>query len=206
MSSSRKPPPKPWPMKWIVLSIVLFIAGYTAVNIYFRKPGPGYRPYQDAQDRATTARLLAAGWHKLPVDTRRPLDQPVTDEPAAIRHEIAGLGPELSAKFAEKPRLVSSIDHVTAPARVTRGGECTVTFSATLSQLHTQVGDLSLYHRGQELVLVPSLETLPGRELMSRWNDNIYAVSFSTADLPPGRYTMRIVAMAPAAAWQFTIK
>jgi hypothetical protein len=30
---SRRPPPKPWSMKWIVLAIAVFIAGYTVVNI-----------------------------------------------------------------------------------------------------------------------------------------------------------------------------
>jgi len=40
-------------MKWVVVAIVVFVAGYTVVNLLFRKPGRAYRPYQDAQDRAT---------------------------------------------------------------------------------------------------------------------------------------------------------
>ena len=193
-------------MKWIVLSIVLFVIIYTAVDFFYRKKGPAYRPYQDAQDRATTARLLAAGWHKFPFETRRPLDKPALDNPATITRELAGLGPDLEANFAEKPRLMSSIDHVSAPASVAQGAEYTVTFTASLSKLTTQVGEISLYRRGQELVLIPGIENLPGKELMSRWNDANYAVSFSTATLPPGRYTMRIVAMAPAATWTFIVK
>ena len=63
-------------MKWILAAIAVFIVGYTLVNIYFRKPGRGYRPYQDAQNRATTSRLLAAGWQKMPVDFRRPAEPP----------------------------------------------------------------------------------------------------------------------------------
>jgi len=58
-------------MKWIVVAIVIFVIGYTIVNVFFRKAGRAYRPYQDAQDRATTARLVAAGWQKIPVDIRR---------------------------------------------------------------------------------------------------------------------------------------
>lgn len=194
-------------MKWIVLVIVVFIAGYTAVNLWFRKPGQAYRPYQDAQDRATTARLLAAGWHKLPVETRRPVEKPAPDEtPAAITRDWPGLGSDLADKFAEKPRLLATIDRVTAPTHVARGGEYSIYFTASLADLKAQVGELSLYHHGNALVLIPTLEKLPGKQLMSRWNDSTYTVSFSTATLPPGRYSARIVAQGPAAAWSFTVQ
>jgi len=193
-------------MKWIVLAIVIFMVGYTAVNFFFRKKGPAYRPYQDAQDRATVARLLAAGWHKVPLETRRPVDKPALDgATATISHELAGLG-DLEAKFAERPKLIATIDSVTAPASVVHGENCTVYFTASLSKLKDQVGDLTLYQHDHELVLIPSLEALPGKDLMSRWNDSTYAISFSTANLPPGRYTMRIVALAPAATWHFEVK
>jgi hypothetical protein len=207
MSTPRKSPPKPWSMKWIILAILVFVVGYTAVNFFYRKKGPAYRPYQDAQDRATTARLLAGGWHKIPIETRRPMEKPGFDgATAAISHQIAGLGPDLESKFAEKPRLVSTIDRVTAPAVVARGSACEVYFTASISKLNAQVGDLDLYQHDRELVLIPSLENLPGKALLSRWNDSTYYISFSTADLAPGKYTMRIAAMAPAATWTFEIR
>lgn len=194
-------------MKWIVLVIVVFVAGYTAVNLWFRKPGQAYRPYQDAQDRATTARLLAAGWHKLPLETRRPVEKPAPDEtPAAITRDWPGLGSDLADKFAEKPKLLATIDRVTAPTHVTHGGVYSFYFTASLADLKAQVGELSLYHHGNDLVLIPTLERLPGKQLMSRWNDSTYTVSFSTATLPPGRYSARIVAQGPAAAWSFTVQ
>ena len=194
-------------MKWIVLVIVVFVVGYTAVNLWFRKPGQAYRPYQDAQDRATTARLLAAGWHKLPLEARRPVEKPAPDEtPAAVTRDWPGLGSDLADKFAEKPKLLATIDRVTAPTHVTRGGEYSFYFTASLSDLKAQVGELSLYHHGNDLVLIPTIEKLPGKQLMSRWNDSSYIVSFSTATLPPGRYSARIVAQGPAASWSFTVQ
>ncbi|MFZ5494866.1 MAG: hypothetical protein ACOZE5_05955 [Verrucomicrobiota bacterium] len=202
-----KPSQKPWPMKWIVVSILVFVAGYTAVNFWFRKPGRGYRPYQDAQDRATTARLLAAGWSKFPLDTRRPVEKPtVADTPAAITRGNVGLGLDFSPHFAEQPRLVASIDRVTAPAAVAHGADYSFYFTASLADLKGQVGDLTLYRRGNEFILVPVVERLPGQQLMSRWNDSTYAATFATANLPPGRYTARIVARGPAATWSFTVK
>lgn len=194
-------------MKWIVLAIVVFVAGYTLVNLYFRKPGRGFRPYEDMNSRATTARLLAAGWHKLPVEARRPVEKPSVDvAPAAVTRAAIGLGADLESKFAQKPRLLASIDRVVAPAAVAQGREYSAYFTATLPTQRAQLGDLSLYHRGNELVLIPSTEPLPGKTLLSRWDDSTYCVSLPTADLPAGRYQMRIVAKGPAAAWSFTVK
>ena len=202
-----RPPPKPWPMKWIVVAILVFVVGYTLVNLYFRKPGRGFRPYEDMNNRATTARLLAAGWQKMPVDERRPAEKPATDDtPAAVTRAAVGLGADLADKFAEKPSLLASIDRVVAPAAVARGGNYTAYFTATLPTQKAQVGDVALYRKGSELVLIPSTEPLPGKGLMSRWDDSTYCITVATANLPAGRYQMRIVAKGPAAAWSFTIR
>ena len=204
---TARPTPKPWPMKWIVVAIVVFAAGYTAVNFYFRKPGKAYRPYQDAQDRATTARLLAAGWHKLPVDSRRPVEKPsVDDTPAAVTRGAVGLGLDLTPNFAEPPKLVDTIDRVVAPASVPHGADYSAYFTASVPSQKAQLGDLTLYRRGNDLVLIPSTEPLPGKALMNRWSDSTYCVNFSTAQLPPGRYSVRLVAKGPAAAWSLTVK
>jgi hypothetical protein len=206
-AADHRPPPKPWPMKWVAVAIVVFVVGYTVVNFYFRKPGRAYRPYQDAQDRATTARLLAAGWQKMPADARRPVEKPATDDvPAAVTRAAAGLGPDLTPDFAEPPKLLTSIDSVVAPSSVAHGADYGAYFTASISNQKAQVGDLALYRRGTELVLIPSTEPLPGKDLMSRWSDSTYCVNFSTANLPPGRYQVRIVAQGPALAWSFTVK
>jgi hypothetical protein len=205
--SAGKSAPKPWPMKWIVLAIVLFVAGYTVVNLFFRKPGRGYRPYQDAQDRATTARLLAADWHKVPVDLRRPVEKPApADTPAAVSRGAVGLGLDFEPNFAEKPKLIASIDRVVAPAAVNRGESYGFFFTASLADLKGQLGELTLYQRERELILVPAIESLPGSQLMSRWNDSTYAAAFATSALAPGRYSVRLVARGPAATWSFTVK
>ena len=194
-------------MKWIVAAIIIFVIGYTAVNFYFRKPGRAYRPYQDSQDRATTTRLLAAGWQKIAVDTRRPAEKASPEgAPATVTRDYIGVGPDLDSKFAEKPKLLATIDKVYPPDSVSHGSDYSLTFTGSLSDLKAQVGELTLYRRGNELVLIPSIEPLPGKELMSRWNDSNYSVSFPTANLPPGRYEMRIVAKGPAAVWSFTVR
>lgn len=205
-AAQRKPTPQPWSMKWIVLAIVVFMVGYTLVNLYFRKPGTGYRPYQDAQDRATTARLLNAGWHRVPVEFFRPVDKPAVDNAAGVKRSAVGLGPDFAPNFAEAPKLLATIDRVVAPSAVSKGDTYNAYFTASLANQKAQLGELTLYQRGRELVLVPSSENLPGKDLMSRWNDSTYCLSFSTQGLEPGRYEARLVAKGPAAAWSFEVK
>lgn len=205
-SSTRKPPPKPWPMKWIAITILIFVVGYTVVNVTLRKPGRAYRPYQDSQDRATTTRLLNAGWQKIHIDTLRPVEKPTTANPASISRAAVGLGLDLEPNFAERPKLLATIDKVVAPNTVNHGQNYTGYFTASLTDLKFQVSEVTLFRKGQTLVLVPTTETLPGKDLMSRWNDSTYFVSIPTNNLPPGKYDVRIVAKGPAAAWSFTVK
>ena len=47
---------KPWPMKWIVASILVFIPIYTYLTLHYRRPGPAFNPYGDMRDRADVIR------------------------------------------------------------------------------------------------------------------------------------------------------
>jgi hypothetical protein len=193
-------------MKWIMLAIVLFVAGYTLVNIYFRKPGRPFRPYEDMNKRATTSRLLAGGWQKLPAEISRPGAKPAPGLTASTSRASAGLGTELQAAFAEKPVLLASIDRVTAPTHVRRGAEYQVHFTASLADQHLQVGRVEALLRGNEVVLIPALERLPGKDLLSRWKDADYLATLRTDRLAPGRYIARLVAAGPTMEWTFTVE
>ena len=140
------------------------------------------------------------------MNSKRTRQRDFSGTPATVNRAALGLGTDLTPNFAEPPKLLASIDRVVAPASVAHGGEYTAYFTASLTSQKAQVGDLSLYRKGNDLVLIPSIEALPGKDLMSRWNDANYCVSFSTAGLEPGRYQARIVAKGPAAAWTFIVK
>lgn len=206
MSTRRtRTEPKPWSMKWVVLAIVIFVTGYTLVNIYYRKPGPAFRPYEDMNKRANTARLLNAGWQKLPVDLTRPANKPGFNLAATIARAGSGLGTELEAAYPEKPRLLASIDKVNAPTEVTHGANYSVHFTASLSDQNFQVGRLEALLRGEEIVLIPVIEKLPNN-LLSRWEDADYLATLPTERLAPGRYTVRLVAKGPAAQWKLSVR
>lgn len=203
----RATPPKPWPLKWVVLAIVVSLALYTFITLSYRKPGPPYRPYQDAQDRATTTRLLAGGWSRIPVTLSRPVElAALPGGPAAVTRGGTGLGAEFDAAFAEKPPLLAAVGRVVAPAEITRGQEYRAHFRGTLADQHTQLGGVALYRRGHELVLIPTTERLPDQGLLSRWTETAYQLSFPTESLPPGRYQARLTAQGAAAAWSFSVR
>lgn len=192
-------------MKWVVLAIVVFVIGYTLVNVFYRKKGPAFRPYEDMNKRATTVRLLNAGWQKLPVELTRPAAKPGLSLSATISRAGSGLGSELEASFAEKPRLLGSIDKVTAPSEASHGSTYSVFFTASLVDQNLQVGRIEALKRGNEIVLIPVLEKLPSN-LLSRWKDADYCANVPTDRLPPGRYTVRLAANGPAAQWNFDIR
>ncbi len=205
MSSPRnlRPTPKPWPMKWIVLAIVLFIAGYTLVNVYFRKSGRAYRPYEDMANRVTTTRLLDAGWRKIDLPIRRPVEK-AGFTGASVSRGGAGLGPNLAGLFAEPPVLAHSIDKATAPPTPRPGSA--VYFTASVTDQHWEVVRVQMLVRSHEVVLMPILEKMSAGEVLGRWHDADYAVELPLAELPPGRYQARLVSQGPAAQWNFEVR
>ncbi len=56
---------KPWPIRWVVISIVGFIAIYTYIGIAFRKETAPHLPYEQAQIRGGHE-LRDAGWIPFP--------------------------------------------------------------------------------------------------------------------------------------------
>jgi hypothetical protein len=119
---------KPWPMRWVVLAIVLFIPLYTYLTLHFRRKDPAFVPYQDMRDRADVIRLLNAGYQRVTVDASRPAESIGPGDPASPAP--GGLPPELAKTLIESPLLPQSIDSVSADrtaasASTTRSGSPT---------------------------------------------------------------------------------
>jgi len=57
-------------MRWVVAVILVYIVGYTAINVVFRKPEPAHEPYAEAQERRQmrTIRASMMGWTRLAVE------------------------------------------------------------------------------------------------------------------------------------------
>ncbi len=71
MQSNLSPPsstprePKPWPMRWVVLVIVVFIAFYSVIRVVYQKEEDPHEPFHEAQIRGGHE-LREAGWEPLP--------------------------------------------------------------------------------------------------------------------------------------------
>src|SRR5215213_7515076 len=65
---------RPWPMKWIVLAIVVVIVPYTYLTLRYRRPEKAFQPYADLKDRANTRRLLSSGFQRITLHAQRPAD------------------------------------------------------------------------------------------------------------------------------------
>src|ERR1022692_1867847 len=103
MSAARKDR-SPWPMRWIVLAIVLFVPVYTWLTLHYRRPGPAFRPYQDMRDRADVVRLLKAGYKRVAIDARPP-SEPIPETGVAASPAPGSLPPELRKTLVESPLL-----------------------------------------------------------------------------------------------------
>src|SRR5690349_2827030 len=105
---------QPWPMKWIVLAIVLLIVPYTIMTLHYRKAGPAFQPYEDLKNRANVSRLLAAGYQRIPLVAQRPADSGRATGGATILPAPAGLPEDLKSTLVEPISLPMEITAVTA--------------------------------------------------------------------------------------------
>src|SRR5216683_886511 len=109
---SSRPPPKPWPMKWIVIAILLFVPIYTYLTLHFRRSGPVYEPYAEARDRAMTERLLATGYHRVTIAATRPTELLRISARAPMVGAPGGLPADLAIALTAVPLPPARVTHI----------------------------------------------------------------------------------------------
>ncbi len=193
------PPParKPWPMKWIVLAIVLFIAGYTYLTLHFRKPGPSYEPYQDYRVKA---RLEQAGYKRVSLHPRWPSDPKPLRPNIAIAPAPGGLPGDLRATFAPPPLLPAEIGAVEAGPVASDTEPYEIRFLATLADSHQVMADAKIYFRADQLFIVPICEPLSG-SLTARSRAVLTELSVAPGSLPAGTYRATLVGERSGRTW-----
>jgi hypothetical protein len=204
--STVKPPPKPVPMRWVVLAIAIFIAGYTYLRLHYAKRGRAFEPYHDMGEEVTVDRLLELGFQQIPVTLRRPAEA----EPAArfapaarIRDEFGGLPPELARALVFQPILPGRIKSVAAP-RVAAGAEYSIQFVCAEPDLSSEIYDVALYRRGDQLFLLPNFQPVPGA-LQARSAETTIIAGIPLRRLAPGRYLITLCGRHGSKHWAFTV-
>ena len=183
-------------MKWIVLAIVLFLVPYTFITLHFRKPGPGYLPYQDSKQRATLAKV---GYQRITLSVDRPADPRPIAAQAPVLPVAGGLPADLAATLLTPPLLPDVIGAVAA-APTADGGTYRVTFSCTRRDSHEDLATAALYLKGTEIVIVTDCEHLPGN-LLTRSRAEVIALNFSSGSLPVGTYRMTLAGASAGKSW-----
>jgi hypothetical protein len=202
--------PRLWPMKWVVLAIILFIVIYTVVMIFFRKPGKPYQPYKDASDRATVSRLLSSGYQRIVLDVDRPADPSrlnlLRGAAQAAAHGVSGgFEGDLQAAMIEKPLLADSFDGLRAAADADVDQGYQILFTATIPDNKRVISNAVLYRRGQELSIVPIFERLDP-SLQARWRETTILISLPAHSVPAGEYTATLVGARKSLSWSLRIR
>lgn len=206
--SARRPPPKPVPMRWIVLAIVVFAVIYTFLRLYYGKRGKAFEPFHDIREQATTQRLLGLGYRRIPANIERRADPlhpaQMAREPAEVINALGGLPDELDRALVLRPTLPATIESVVAPRNADRTGSYTLQFTCSQPDYRTQIRGVTLYRKDRWLYLLPDFEPMSG-QLLARWKESVVLASFATQSLAPGRYTITLCGSRGSKSWDFVV-
>jgi hypothetical protein len=191
-------------MKWIVLSIIIFIPVYTFLTLHFRKKGPMFQPYQDMRDQADVIRLLRAGYQRVTVDASRPAESvQVEGDPASPAP--GGLPQDLKGTLIESPLLPLTIGSVSASSSATAAIDYQIGLSYTLADNTRQLSGAHLYERNGEIVIIPDFEKLSGG-LQSRWREGTALITVPPGSLRPGTYRVTLVGERQSRTWSLRVR
>jgi hypothetical protein len=194
---------KPWPMKWVVLAIVVFIPVYTFLTLHFRRKDPAFVPYQDMRDRADVIRLLGAGYQRVTADATTPAE-PIGPGDAASPAP-GGLPPALAKTLVESPLLPQSIDSVSADRTAASAIDYRIGLTYTLADNKRQLSGAHLYERGGDLVIVADFERLGGG-LLSRTRQGTALITIPPGSIKPGTYRVTLVGERESRSWSLRVR
>lgn len=191
---------RPWPLKWVVIAILVCVIPYTYVRLHFSKPNKAFEPYADLKDQANTKRLLAAGFQRVALTAQRPSDPTRALMVASVAPAPGGVPDALRASLLDPPRLPADIVNVAAASNIESGQAYSIQFTCSLPDDRVQFGGAQLYVRGDELFLVPQVERLTDG-LLTRSRENVIQVIVPANALKPGSYHATILAERGSKSW-----
>lgn len=206
------PARKPWPLRWIVASILLFIVPYTYVNIKYRKPDKAFEPYADMKEQANVKRLTDAGYHRATVRAERPFPAlpardllPAGAAPARPAAAPGGLPAPLDTTLVEIPRLPAAYADLVAPASVAAEADARLQFTARLDGDHEHLGGAQVFVRENTIVVVPTFESVPG-ELRARSRESAVLLTLPGRFLKPGDYEVTLAGARDSLRWSLQVR
>jgi hypothetical protein len=200
---SGLPERKPWPMKWVILAIVVSIGGYTFLTLHYRKNAAPYRPYEDMKKRVNTRRLIDAGYQRIPLVATRPADLTLIRNTALPAP--GGLPSTLGTALVSPPQLPSEIVDVQADGSVAKNAAYQINCRLRVADERHQLGSAELYVHGEEIVITPDFDPL-GSGLEARSRESVVTLTIPAGALNPGHYRVTLVGAAASRAWPLDVK
>jgi hypothetical protein len=192
-------------MKWIVLAMILFVVPYTYLTLHFRKPGPGYEPYNDAREKSNIAR---AGFRRVSLSAAQIASGRTIDgdaPPALVAGSPGGLPGVLQSSLI-RPRLIpATVGPVFAPAALDSSRPYPVRFVCAASDLKQVLSGARLYIRGGEAYLVTDFERLTDG-LSARTERETVEIDIPPGTFDPGRYRFTVVARDGSPSWELQVR
>jgi hypothetical protein len=207
MSAARQ---KPWPLRWIVVTILVFIVPYTFITLKYRKSGKAFEPYADMKEQANVHRLLDAGYRRLSLIAERPaLPYPAATltggKPAKATPCTGGLPAPLGATLVEVPRLPGSYRDLVAAAEINQLLPTKIQFVCKLESDQEQLGGAEVFMRDTSVVIVPAFETING-DLHTRSRESVVLLTLPAGLLPPGPHSVTLVGARESLSWTLEVR
>lgn len=196
---------QPWPMKWIVLAIILTVVPYTVITLRYRKPGPAFEPYADMKNRANVVRLLAAGYQRIPLPATRPADGPSPAGGASILPDAAGVPAELKSTLVEPPLLPAEIRRISAAPSIESTSPYRIELTCVLPDDRHQLAGAELYLREDRAVIVPTFEPA-GTSLVARSGETVVLLTVPAGAFKPGRYNVTVAGERASRSWPLEVR
>lgn len=200
-------------MKWIVLVIAVYIAGYTFINIAYRKPArEAHEPAAEARERALrTVHATMNGWSRVtcsfeagatpapsaPAEIAvKPLPQPLD------RH----LPPDLPMIMPGEPALHPAAITLTAPARLAGTEALHVRLEFATDATVPAFGELLAYFKANHLYVfiqdkrhvVSDTQPVPAASPLT--------LVLPASTLTAGTWQASVFTAAQASEWTFTVE
>lgn len=207
MSTARQ---KPWPLRWIVVAILVCIVPYTFITLKYRKPGRAFEPYADMKAQANVNRLLNAGYRRLSLTAERPaVPYPAATltggKPAKITSGTGGLPAPLDTTLVDVPRMPGAYRDLVAPAEINQLLTSKIQFICKLDSDQEQLGGAEVFLRDTSVVVVPVFETITG-DLRTRSRESVVLLTLPAGMLPPGSHTVTLTGARESLSWTLQVR
>jgi hypothetical protein len=203
------PSPKPWPIKWVALTIVVFITLYTFLTLHYRRREPPYQPYHDTKERIAVSRLQSAGYQRIFAAAERPADPNsavtgLSGSLAAVTDGKGGLDAELQHTLLDQPELSPRFSQVRAPREAAALLPYSLQFTCALADNKHLLSGAYVYVKDQEVVIVPNIEKIEG-DLAARTPESIVQVNLPAGALAPGNFHFTLVGKKESKQWDLLV-